>query len=486
MTRVLKAYEPYINNKDLDFNKIGTGEYPIPKFTQQYLQDLCKLVTPSLTQDPVLLKLDGDFIIVGDLHGSLKDLLRIFASAGSPLTNNYIFLGDYVDRGQFSIEIVTLLLALKQQRPDSIYLLRGNHEFEEMNGIYGFREQVLKDYSHELFRSFNRVFNYLPFACVLNKHTFLVHGGIARNLKSLSQIAAIPKPQPRYNGTPYYDLTLDLVWSDPSTSAKNFEPSPRGTGFVFGQDALLQFLKSTGMHRVIRAHQCVMNGVENFAKDKLLTVFSCSNYSASMANKCGIVKVINNSLKLFNFPPLRVLPRERSVFKLISMDVNRSVDNLLEAKQAEEKKASPAASPKKETPKAASPDKKDASKDVKIGMPSSSHSRRHSLNTKQFSALTSSSSSLNSNAPFIGAYSPLPSPRASPTAVPFGSSSGSRNSPTLIPFSGSSSARASPSVVPYGPTSPRGSASAFSSSGSPLPSPGARTPPRIPLPPKKI
>ena len=477
MTRVLKAYEPYINNKDLDFNKIGTGEYPIPKFTQQYLMDLCKLVTPSLTQDPVLLKLDGDYIIVGDLHGSLKDLLRIFASAGSPLTNNYIFLGDYVDRGQFSIEIVTLLLALKQQRPDSIYLLRGNHEFEEMNGIYGFREQVLKDYSHELFRSFNRVFNYLPFACILNKHTFLVHGGIARNLKSLRQIEAIPKPQARYNGTPFYDLTLDLVWSDPSNSAKNFEPSPRGTGFVFGQDALREFLKNTGMHRVIRAHQCVNNGIENFAKDKLLTVFSCSNYSASQANKCGIVKVINNSLKLFNFPPLRVLPRERSVFKLISMDVNRSVDNLMEANKAEQK-ASPAASPEKKTP-----EKKETGKPP---VPSPSHhSRRHSLNTKQFSSLTSSSSSLSST-PFIGAYSPLPSPRASPSAQPFGSGA-SRNSPTLIPFSGSSSARASPSVVPYAPTSPRGTPSAFSSSGgSPLPSPGARTPPRIPIPPKKI
>lgn len=354
MNIVVKAYNALIKDKDFDFNKIGTSEFPIPKFTQKYLMDLCTSATNELNKDPVLLKLSGDFVIVGDLHGNIKDLLRIFSSAGSPLVTNYLFLGDYVDRGQFSIEVITLLLALKQLRPAGIFLLRGNHEFEEMNSIYGFREQVLNEYSHELFRAFNKAFAALPIACILNEKTFIVHGGISKYLKSIDQIATIPKPMARFNGTPYNDLIIDLMWSDPSKDYKQFGPSPRGTGSAFGADALKAFLAANKMKRIIRAHQCVINGVENFCKDKLLTVFSSSNYSAEMANKSGIVKILLGQTKCFNFKPLNVTQRERTVFKIITMEtVFPSNDDISEQKSNDEKKSprtTPISKPQKTTP----------------------------------------------------------------------------------------------------------------------------------------
>ena len=317
MSFVVNAYSSFFTSDIKDFNKIGTLEYPIPQFPELYILKICNDVIPILEADPPLLNLEGEFYIIGDLHGNIKDLLRIFACAGSPLENKYIFLGDYVDRGAYSIEVITLLFALKIIRPHDIYLLRGNHEFEDINTMYGFKDQCLKEFSPTLFMRANQCFTYLPLAAILNKQTFLVHGGISAQLKQVAQISEIPKPAKNYDDTEYKQLVQDMMWSDPTADHKHFFPSLRGLGTLFGYSAIKIFLENNNLQRIIRAHQCVYEGVEDFCYNKLYTVFSSSNYSQDMNNKCGIIRMFEDGqIKCYNFPALRILDRSRCVFKL--------------------------------------------------------------------------------------------------------------------------------------------------------------------------
>ena len=317
MSFVINAYKNFFNAEIKDFNKIGTLDYPIPQFPELYILKVCNDVIPILEADPSLLNLEGEFYIIGDLHGNIKDLLRIFACAGSPLENNYIFLGDYVDRGAYSVEVITLLFALKIVRPQSIFLLRGNHEFEDINTMYGFKDQCFNEYSPTLFMRVNQCFTFLPLAAVINKYTFAVHGGISSHLKAVNQISEIPKPAKNYDDTEFKQLVQDMMWSDPTADHKHFFPSLRGLGTLFGFSAIKTFLENNNLHRIIRAHQCVYEGVEDFCYNKLYTVFSSSNYSSDMNNKCGIIKMFDDGkIKCYNFPALKILDKARCVFKI--------------------------------------------------------------------------------------------------------------------------------------------------------------------------
>lgn len=321
MSKYIEAYRKYYDIKDLDASQVGTPAMPIPKFSSTEIMQLCKVTRTDLSNDTSLLNLTGDFVIVGDLHGNIRDLLRIFSLAGSPGQTKYLFVGDYVDRGNFSIEVVTLLFALKHEYPQTIFLLRGNHEFEEMNGIYGFREECLKEYGLDVYDACNKCFALLPFAAILNKQIFVVHGGLSPTLLDTCQLMCIPKPVITYKSTAYEQLVTNIVWSDPTTTVSNFGPSTRKMGCVFGIQALKNFLSYNKLQVMIRGHQCVTNGVEKFENDHLYTVFSSSNYSKNTPNKSGIIKVVNKHIKCFNFPPIPILKRQEAVFEQLSPEV---------------------------------------------------------------------------------------------------------------------------------------------------------------------
>jgi diadenosine tetraphosphatase ApaH/serine/threonine PP2A family protein phosphatase len=237
---------------------------------------LLDAVTEVLMTEPAHLKVHGDFVVVGDLHGQIDDLLRIFGRFGYPPVQKYLFLGDYVDRGKNSIEVMIILYALKVLYPSSVILLRGNHESECATRAYGFKEECSEFFKkRKTYHLFCKSFTYLPVAATVNKAVFCVHGGLAPSLAYVSDINDQVKK-------PLVDIGLSmaegLMWSDPSADVESgFKDSPRGVGYLFGQEQLDWFLEDNNLSLMIRAHQYCESG-SRLALQGCLTVFSACNY----------------------------------------------------------------------------------------------------------------------------------------------------------------------------------------------------------------
>ena len=313
--KVLSVYYPYIIGK-----ASGRAQSPIiiPCLKHDQIAQLLIQSTNFFAEEPAFLRLNGRFFIVGDLHGNIVDLVRIIKYVGLPTQEkNIIFLGDYVDRGEFSMEVVIFLVALKMIYPKSVYLLRGNHEFGHLNSTYGFKDIIKRAYSEEIYDLFNRLFANLPIAALIGNHTFLVHGGISEQLVDLSQLDAIKKPSNDFARTPYRKLVMDLMWSDPSPEYSGYGPTNRGEGHFFGEKALSDFLERNQLVRVIRGHQFVPRGVEQFASN-LYTVFTSTRYVADVENKSGLIEINAKAiLTAYSFPQNIVFQRRNAHFVLI-------------------------------------------------------------------------------------------------------------------------------------------------------------------------
>ena len=155
-------------------------------------------------------------IRAGDIHGQYSDLLRLFEYGGFPPHSNYLFLGDYVDRGRQSLETICLLLAYKVRYPENFFLLRGNHECASINRIYGFYDECKRRYTVRLWKTFTDCFNTLPAAALIDEKILCMHGGLSPDLKSLDQIKKIHRPC----DVPDQGLLCDLLWSDPNKDTK--------------------------------------------------------------------------------------------------------------------------------------------------------------------------------------------------------------------------------------------------------------------------
>lgn len=162
----------------------------------------------------MLLELEAPLKICGDVHGQYTDLLRLFEYGGFPPNSNYLFLGDYVDRGKQSLEVICLLLCYKIQYPTNFFLLRGNHEAAGINRIYGFYDECKRRYSIKLWKVFSDVFNCLPVSALVDEKILCMHGGLSPEISSLQQIADLSRP----SDVPDVGLMCDLLWSDPDTS----------------------------------------------------------------------------------------------------------------------------------------------------------------------------------------------------------------------------------------------------------------------------
>lgn len=276
----------------------------IPKFASEIIEDLMDASIIALQAQPSLIRIQGPITLIGDIHGNFHDLIRIFGFNKYPPHTNYLFFGDLVDRGLFSIEVVVFVFALLCKYPENVYIIRGNHEFEAMNSLYGFRGEVLAEgYTEEIWTKINRTFDYLPIAAIVDNKYFCVHGGLSPQLNKVEDINAISKPLSDYADT----IVSDLVWSDPDPVVNDYQFSLRGCGYKFGNEQIKTFLENNELEAIIRAHQCVMNGVEKFGKTELYTLFSCSNYCLCTENCSGYIQVDESSkMTSYKLPPLNI------------------------------------------------------------------------------------------------------------------------------------------------------------------------------------
>ncbi|KAI3787345.1 hypothetical protein L1987_41751 [Smallanthus sonchifolius] len=227
------------------------------------------------------------FTVCGDVHGQFFDLLNIFELNGLPSEENpYLFNGDFVDRGSFSVEVILTLFAFKCMSPSAIHLSRGNHESKSMNKIYGFEGEVRSKLSDKFVELFAEVFCYLPLAHVINEKIFIVHGGLfSTDGVKLSDIRAID----RFCEPPEEGLMCEILWSDPQPNPGR-GPSKRGVGLSFGGDVTKRFLKDNNLDLVVRSHEVKDEGYEIEHDGKLITVFSAPNYCDQMGNKGAFIR----------------------------------------------------------------------------------------------------------------------------------------------------------------------------------------------------
>ncbi|XP_074289645.1 serine/threonine-protein phosphatase BSL3 [Silene latifolia] len=269
------------------------------------IADLCDSAERIFASEPSVLQLRAPIKIFGDLHGQFGDLMRVFDEYGAPSTAgdiayiDYLFLGDYVDRGQHSLETITLLLALKVEHPHNVHLIRGNHEAADINALFGFRIECIERMGERdgiwAWHRFNRLFNWLPLAALIEKKIICMHGGIGRSINHVEQIESIQRPITMEAGS---IVLMDLLWSDPTEndSVEGLRPNARGPGLVtFGPDRVMEFCNNNDLQLIVRAHECVMDGFERFAQGHLITLFSATNYCGT-ANNAGAILVLGRDL----------------------------------------------------------------------------------------------------------------------------------------------------------------------------------------------
>ncbi|PPR84650.1 hypothetical protein GOBAR_AA36064 [Gossypium barbadense] len=228
----------------------GKGSKQV-QLSEGEIRQLCVNARQIFLSQPNLLQIHAPIRICGDIHGQYQDLLRLFEFGGYPPATNYLFLGDYVDRGKQSLETICLLLAYKIRYPDKFFLLRGNHEDAKINRIYGFYDECKRRFNVRLWKIFTDCFNSLPVAALVDEKILCMHGGLSPELENLDQIKEIQRP----TEVPDNGLLCDLLWSDPDPKIEGWADSDRGISSTFGADVVAEFLDKSDLDLICRGHQ---------------------------------------------------------------------------------------------------------------------------------------------------------------------------------------------------------------------------------------
>ncbi|XP_055956842.1 serine/threonine-protein phosphatase 5 isoform X1 [Patella vulgata] len=263
------------------------------KFAYQILIQAKEYFSKQLTLVDIDVPKDSKFTICGDIHGQFYDLLNIFELNGLPSKDNpYLFNGDFVDRGSFSVECILSLLSLKLLYPQHFYMSRGNHESITMNQMYGFDGEVKSKYTSQMCDLFTEVFNWIPLAHCINKKIMVCHGGLFSDpAVTLDDIRKVDRNrQPPESG-----IMCELLWSDPQI-VPGTAPSKRGVGVQFGPDVTENFLRVNNLDYIIRSHEVKDAGYEIMHNGKCITVFSAPNYCDTMKNKGAFITIKGGDL----------------------------------------------------------------------------------------------------------------------------------------------------------------------------------------------
>ena len=294
---------------------------------------LCDQVKAILATEANVIHTNGPAYIAGDLHGQFQDLKRLFELGGSPKEKKYVFVGDYVDRGFYSIEVIQLLFSYKVMYPSNVILLRGNHESRDVNSIFGFYNEVSHKYGGiSAWEKVNEVFQYLPIAAVIDKKYLCLHGGLSKQLKYVFQINLLDRivePNHLYKQS---NILTDILWSDPNDKAEDFiynREKRAGSGCDFGIKNVKEFCHRNNLEMIVRGHEVAMKGFEfNFLgktaykedEKRLVTVFSAPNYEYSQKNTAGLMVI--DEMSNYDFMTLGYLDNHASKMEDVLYDLD--------------------------------------------------------------------------------------------------------------------------------------------------------------------
>eukprot|EP01017_Pseudomicrothorax_dubius_P006439 TRINITY_DN1182_c0_g4_i1.p1 TRINITY_DN1182_c0_g4~~TRINITY_DN1182_c0_g4_i1.p1 ORF type:complete len:314 (-),score=62.43 TRINITY_DN1182_c0_g4_i1:118-1059(-) len=272
--------------------------------SESEVKNVCDKAKEILASESNVQLVRAPVTICGDIHGQFHDLMELFKIGGRLPDTNYLFLGDYVDRGYYSVETVTLLLTLKVRYRERLTILRGNHESRQITQVYGFYDECYRKYGNaNVWKYLTDLFDFLPLTAIVENKIFCLHGGLSPALETLDQIRALNRVQE----VPHEGPMCDLLWSDPDDRS-GFGVSPRGAGFTFGQDISEQFNHRNGLKFIARAHQLVMEGYSATHDKNVITLFSAPNYCYRCGNQAAIIELdehLNSTCLPFEPAPRR-------------------------------------------------------------------------------------------------------------------------------------------------------------------------------------
>ena len=287
--------------------------------------ELISLFQAQIKTEPNILKVQDPVTVVGDIHGQYYDLLKLLEVGGAPETTKYLFLGDYVDRGAFSIECVLLLCAIKLNFKSTILMLRGNHECRQMTSFFNFKQECEIKYDLEVYDRIMEAFDCLPISCLINEKFLAIHGGISPDIDKVADITKIN----RFTEPPKTGPMCDMLWSDPvekneeALTVSWLENSTRGCSYVFGAQAATPFLTKNSILSIIRAHEAQLEGFKmykwnnNVDFPSVITIFSAPNYCDVYNNKAAVISFKNNMVNIqqYNYSPHPfILPQFMNIF----------------------------------------------------------------------------------------------------------------------------------------------------------------------------
>ncbi|ERS95616.1 protein phosphatase 3, catalytic subunit [Sporothrix schenckii 1099-18] len=284
------------------------------RLTEEQALWILRKGTELLRAEPNLLEMDAPITVCGDVHGQYYDLMKLFEVGGDPAETRYLFLGDYVDRGYFSIECVLYLWSLKIHYPKTLWLLRGNHECRHLTDYFTFKLECRHKYSETVYDACMESFCSLPLAAVMNKQFLCIHGGLSPELHTLDDLKKID----RFREPPTQGLMCDILWADPledfgqeKTSDYFLHNHVRGCSYFFSYQAACAFLEKNNLLSIIRAHEAQDAGYRMYRKTRttgfpsVMTIFSAPNYLDVYNNKAAVLKYENNvmNIRQFNCTP---------------------------------------------------------------------------------------------------------------------------------------------------------------------------------------
>lgn len=325
-------------------------------------------------REPNILELKDPITVCGDVHGQYFDLLRLIEAGGRPEETTYLFLGDYVDRGCFSTEVIFYMMSHKIVYENSWYMLRGNHECRHLTSFFNFKEECLYKYDEEIYDEIMNAFDNLPIAATINKKFLCVHGGLSPDISSLKDIMDVD----RFREVPREGAFCDLLWADPVDTDKDKddgdsdgddEPTTwfayndtRQCSYLFGIDAVKTFLTKNKLTAIIRAHEAQLEGYkmhmvnETSGIPRVITIFSAPNYCDVYKNKGAVLKFDNELLNIRQFvcsPHPYYLPNFMDVFTwslpFVAEKVTDMLTNVLAVEPDDDAQGAPSATSGAET-----------------------------------------------------------------------------------------------------------------------------------------